>query len=495
MELSPPAGVAMDSPSGSNPSAGDPVSGSPATESEPHVSCPLCGQIDAQAEQEWTREERKRLEVYTHGQLDVIRLQREDFLKHRSEVEAALAQRGQDLNRQLRQFAAQVAKLAQRDKEFARREGELARRAANLGPEEQRLTSLERAFTAQQTHLAGQQQEVTTLRATLTLREQAASEREAEITRREAELVTQQERLVQAREDAFKMQAEHEALRLRGSQIRAENEQLQEAAGAARRQLASLEEEYARRAATLVQREEAPPRREPVAWVQEPVAARAAGLSKSGIVRTVPASGSAPGTARPTPASEPSPVPAEAEQGMTRLTTASYAAGGSASGLATAPVEQPVPASPSALGTYRRPGEPSAPASGSALNTARPSVPASGSKPGQGRPSATGTARTEDTRSAPRRRGNPVSIQITNDLRTAESWSAWVVDRSQDGVCVLADEASEIGAMLNLRPTKAGASARWIQVIVRSCTQERGSFKLGCQFQNKLTWDDLQYFG
>src|SRR5262249_49910819 len=53
-----------------------------------------------QAELEWLKEERQRLEGYMSKQFAVIRQQREQFDRWRSEIEQALITREQELNRQ-----------------------------------------------------------------------------------------------------------------------------------------------------------------------------------------------------------------------------------------------------------------------------------------------------------------------------------------------------------------------------------------------------------
>lgn len=461
-------------PSASHVEPGCAASGTETGEKAAEVACPLCGQRDCKADQEWNQEERKRLEVYTQGQLEMVRLQREEFLKHRSDVEAALAMRGQEINRQIRQIAAQAAHLAAREKSLVQGEQQAHQREAML-------VQRERDWAQRLEQFTHQQKECATAQAAIGVREQAAAEREAEIARREGELVTQQKLLATTQVELVRLQAEQEAMRQKALEICSEYERVHEAVETAQKQLASLEEEYSRRATVLIQRPEAPTRREPAAYLQEPLVPRqpmgaAATPTVPGIMRPKPAGGSAPGTSQT--ASAPAPAPAS----------------GSGPGVTRKPQEPP--AAGSASGGTARPA--AAPASGSAPGIFARPVAASGSALGLSRNSSTGSSagnRTEDTRNAPRRRGNPVSVQITNDLRTAESWPGWVVDRSPDGLCLLADEATPVESILNVRPTKAGPSARWIQVIVRSCVSERNSWKLGCQFQTKLSWDDLQYFG
>lgn len=100
-----------------------------------------------------------------------------------------------------------------------------------------------------------------------------------------------------------------------------------------------------------------------------------------------------------------------------------------------------------------------------------------------------------ERRSAPRRRGNPISVQISNSAADEETMQGWVVDRSTGGIRLLVDEAVELGTVLNVRPAKVHANYPWIKVKVKSCHPERMSWNLGCQFVEKITWEDLQQFG
>lgn len=102
---------------------------------------------------------------------------------------------------------------------------------------------------------------------------------------------------------------------------------------------------------------------------------------------------------------------------------------------------------------------------------------------------------TQERRSTPRRKGNPISVSISNGDRDLDPFQGWVVDRSAGGLRLLVDEAVPAGTVLSVRPTKAAPSVPWVQLKVKSCYPERKSWSLGCQFVQKLTWEDLQQFG
>jgi hypothetical protein len=100
-----------------------------------------------------------------------------------------------------------------------------------------------------------------------------------------------------------------------------------------------------------------------------------------------------------------------------------------------------------------------------------------------------------ERRANPRRKGNPVSVYISNGTTGGEPFQGWVVDRSSGGLRLLVDEPMEPGHVLSVRPVKVHASFPWVQVKVKNCYPERKSWCVGCQFVHRLAWDDLQHFG
>ena len=101
----------------------------------------------------------------------------------------------------------------------------------------------------------------------------------------------------------------------------------------------------------------------------------------------------------------------------------------------------------------------------------------------------------QERRTAPRRKGNPVSVQVSNAIANVEPFQGWVIDRSSGGLCLLVDQQVQPGRVLSVRPTKCHPGFPWIQVKVKSCRAERGSWNLGCQFEQKLSWTEMQLFG
>jgi hypothetical protein len=105
-------------------------------------------------------------------------------------------------------------------------------------------------------------------------------------------------------------------------------------------------------------------------------------------------------------------------------------------------------------------------------------------------PRAAGAA---ERRATPRRKGNPVPVQIRNgdNLPTR----GWVLDRSMGGLRVMVDEALPPGTMLSVRPVKVPEAFPWVPVRVKNCYAERKSWNLNCQFVERISGRDLQQFG
>jgi len=144
---------------------------------------------------------------------------------------------------------------------------------------------------------------------------------------------------------------------------------------------------------------------------------------------------------------------------------------------------------PTVRGTTRRPATdpqvtPPPPSRGPQrkVEAAPPAPPAASDKP-------------EDLRAAPRRKGNPVPVLLSNSNGTSEPLQGWVLDRSTGGLRILVDQAIPAGSRLSVRPAKAHGSFPWIQIEVRSCQPERSSWNLGVQFVEKPSWGEMQMFG
>src|SRR6202023_995109 len=69
----------------------------------------------------------------------------------------------------------------------------------------------------------------------------------------------------------------------------------------------------------------------------------------------------------------------------------------------------------------------------------------------------------EERRALPRRRGNPVGVLICPSDVPGSPFHGWVVDRSPEGLCIVAEEAVPIAVWLRVRPTDHPAGTDWFE--------------------------------
>jgi hypothetical protein len=100
-----------------------------------------------------------------------------------------------------------------------------------------------------------------------------------------------------------------------------------------------------------------------------------------------------------------------------------------------------------------------------------------------------------ERRSAYRREGTMVAIQVTDAEGQGPPVAGWVTDRSVGGLCLRLDEAPPPGTYLNVRPREATALVPWTQVEVKSRRQDGNAWEVGCRFVRTPPWSVLLLFG
>ena len=98
----------------------------------------------------------------------------------------------------------------------------------------------------------------------------------------------------------------------------------------------------------------------------------------------------------------------------------------------------------------------------------------------------------QDRRALPRRRGHPVAVLIARSDLPGSPSHGWVVDRSPEGLCVVAEEAIPLCTWIRVRSTDHPGGSQWFEVEVRNCRPERNIYILGCQFRSALSWSELR---
>jgi hypothetical protein len=99
-----------------------------------------------------------------------------------------------------------------------------------------------------------------------------------------------------------------------------------------------------------------------------------------------------------------------------------------------------------------------------------------------------------DRRANTRRKGNEIEVQIYDKAGAVETRTAWVIDRSLGGLCLMTEQEIPEGTMLNVRP-RSNQPTFSVSVEVRSCRHTRDGWKIGCQFQQTPPWNVLMLFG
>ncbi len=100
----------------------------------------------------------------------------------------------------------------------------------------------------------------------------------------------------------------------------------------------------------------------------------------------------------------------------------------------------------------------------------------------------------QDRRTAPRRRDNPVMVELSDPSGQIEPCSAWVTDRSQGGLGLIVKFAVPVGTVLKVRP-RSKEDLFWIPVEVRSCQETEDGYAIGCKFGRTPPWNVMMLFG
>jgi hypothetical protein len=101
-----------------------------------------------------------------------------------------------------------------------------------------------------------------------------------------------------------------------------------------------------------------------------------------------------------------------------------------------------------------------------------------------------------ERRRAIRRGGNPVRVRIADSESLRELSEGWVVDRSVGGLCIMSPNPIPQGTILCVRTDDGRNRFPWAKIEVRHCRPfDRTSFALGCQFTQRLPWNELLLFG
>jgi len=100
-----------------------------------------------------------------------------------------------------------------------------------------------------------------------------------------------------------------------------------------------------------------------------------------------------------------------------------------------------------------------------------------------------------EKRTALRRKGPSVEVQVCDEHLSRPPETGWVLDRSLGGLGLHVEREVPVGTVLKVRPCNAPPVAPWVEVEVRSCKTEGGILQLGCAFRKTPPYSVLLLLG
>ena len=100
-----------------------------------------------------------------------------------------------------------------------------------------------------------------------------------------------------------------------------------------------------------------------------------------------------------------------------------------------------------------------------------------------------------EKRSAARRKGGAVEVSVHFKERIQPPILGCVVDRSIGGLRLEVPCEVPVGTILQVRPREAPPGAPWIEIEVKSCSQHKNAWHVGCAYLKTPSWSVLLLFG
>lgn len=88
----------------------------------------------------------------------------------------------------------------------------------------------------------------------------------------------------------------------------------------------------------------------------------------------------------------------------------------------------------------------------------------------------------QEKRRSLRRKGNAVSVLISDAKAEASPERGCVLDRSHGGLRLSVSQQVQPGTVLSVRVAHAATIIPWVQLEVRTCTRADVGWELGCQY-------------
>jgi hypothetical protein len=98
-----------------------------------------------------------------------------------------------------------------------------------------------------------------------------------------------------------------------------------------------------------------------------------------------------------------------------------------------------------------------------------------------------------ERRRSERRWGNPQRVAVSGTF--AEPPTGKVINRSQGGLGLVLDQPIPVDTVFSVRVVEAPQHIPWVRVIARHCGPEGRNWMIGCQFEERVPWTTLVWFG
>jgi len=100
-----------------------------------------------------------------------------------------------------------------------------------------------------------------------------------------------------------------------------------------------------------------------------------------------------------------------------------------------------------------------------------------------------------EKRSAVRRKGSSVEVELVLEGHPGPPTRGWVQDRSVGGLGLSVESEFACGTLLKVRPRNVPATAPWVEIEVRSCKPGDNGWLIGCSFRQSPPYNILLLFG
>ena len=110
-------------------------------------------------------------------------------------------------------------------------------------------------------------------------------------------------------------------------------------------------------------------------------------------------------------------------------------------------------------------------------------------------PDTAAPGRPGERRSALRRSGHAITVDMQDPDDKSPVQHGYVLDRSVGGLSLMVSSAVSVGSIWKVRPGNAPRTMPPVRVEVKSCTAVDNEWKLGCQFEKTPSYAILLMFG